>query len=62
MDETAWLVEMPDLPPRWVGFIDGKNEWTTNPNRALRFARKEDADNFKSWWCRTAISVEHRWL
>jgi hypothetical protein len=62
MDETAWLVELQDNGAKWAGFVDGKPEWTTDPNRALRFARKEDADNFKAFWCETAISSEHMWM
>ena len=63
MDETAWLVEISeDGGAKWAGFVDGKPEWTTDPNRALRFARKEDADNFKAFWCETATSTSHMWL
>ena len=58
-DEIAWLIELEG--PKWAGFVDGKPEWTTNHERALRFARKEDADNFKSFWCETATSTEHMW-
>lgn len=63
MEETAWLVEInEDGGAKWAGFVDGKPEWTTDPNRALRFARKEDADNFKAFWCATATSTSHMWL
>jgi len=61
MTETAWLVELPN-PARWVGFEKGAPIWTDDPEKALRFARKEDADNFLSWWCLTAISTEHIWI
>lgn len=62
-DEVAWLVELnEDGGAKWAGFVDGKPEWTTDPNRALRFARKEDADNFKAFWCETAISTDHMWM
>jgi len=56
----SWLIELEG--PKWAGFVDGKSEWTINPNRALRFARKEDADNFKAFWCETAKSTEHTQL
>jgi hypothetical protein len=58
-EETAWLIELEG--PKWMAIIDGEPQWTEDPNKALRFARKEDADNLKAWWCMTAISTEHRW-
>lgn len=61
-DETAWLVELQDDGAKWVGVEDKKFIWTTDPNKVIRFARKEDADSFKSVFCETAISSEHMWM
>jgi hypothetical protein len=44
-----------------MAIIDGEPQWTDDANKALRFARKEDADALKAWWCMTAISIEHIW-
>jgi hypothetical protein len=60
MEEQAWLIELEG--PKWVGIVNRKPVWTTDPNKALRFARKEDADSFKSFWCDTAMSTEHLWI
>jgi hypothetical protein len=59
MEETAWLIELEG--PKWMAIIDGEPQWTGDANKALRFARKEDADNLKAWWCMTATSTEHSW-
>ena len=57
--ETAWLIELEG--PKWMAIIDGEPQWTDDVNKALRFARKEDADNLRTWWCMTAKSTEHIW-
>lgn len=65
MEKVAWLVELSADEavdgPKWFCASNGVTSWTTDPNKALRFARKEDADNFKSFWCVTAVSTEHTW-
>jgi hypothetical protein len=58
-DETGWLIEVEG--PKWAAFIDGRPEWTSDADKALRFARKKDADDFKLFWCMTAESTEHMW-
>jgi hypothetical protein len=60
MNEIAWLIEIDG--PKWCCFVNGKSDWTADPNQALRFARKVDADNFKAYWCVTAKSTEHAWV
>lgn len=57
--EYAWLIELEG--PKWMTIIDGEPQWTDDVNKALRFARKEDADNLRAWWCMTAESTEHCW-
>ena len=57
--EAAWLIELEG--PQWMAIIDGEPQWTDDANKALRFARKEDADNLRAWWCMTAESTEHTW-
>lgn len=46
MPEIAWLIESTFYgPSRWWGFREGFDEtFTSDPNRAVRFARREDAE------------------
>lgn len=47
VDQTGWLVERNDLgSPRWLCFGPKHRDttYTTDANKALRFARKEDAE------------------
>jgi hypothetical protein len=61
-DETAWLIELPEksgpkyFQPVW------DDDWTPDVNKALRFARKEDAERYIEHvgWNR-AKAVEHMW-
>lgn len=62
-DETAWLIELRGNVPKWwsLEYRPGPN-WTQDANRALRFARKEDADAY-IWdigWTE-AFATEHMW-
>lgn len=67
-NETAWLIET-DGPTYWTG---GGEAFSNDPNKAIRFARAEDAQrvidggragsvlgNTSSRLCR---AVEHMWL
>ena len=63
MSEQAWLIELRyEGGTKWVGFQNGNGIWTSDPNLAIRFSRKEDADNFKAYWCATATSTSHMWM
>jgi hypothetical protein len=64
--ETAWLVEMKDtreavryltMRPHVAGF------WTTDADEAIRFCRKQDADDYIAFWDDEDVSraVEHAW-
>lgn len=43
-EETAWLIERHDTSPITYLYYDGFFQWTPDANKALRFARREDAD------------------
>lgn len=64
--ETAWLIEMKDtasgiryltLRPEVPGF------WTEDANLAIRFCRKQDAEDYLGFWDDDGVShaVEHMW-
>lgn len=60
--EIAWLIEMPFEVPRWW---EG-SAWTTDSRRAVRFARREDAERARREWLprvdsADAIVTEHQW-
>ena len=63
-DETAWLVEMKGSTPSWAVCFAGDydDHWTTDSTKALRFARKADAEAFIAWngWTE-AFASEHMW-
>ncbi len=64
---TGWLIERTFLGaggPLWWGYRDGMEEdWTSDPLRAVRFCRREDA-----MWAIHMLgdhmmkATEHRWL
>jgi hypothetical protein len=73
--ETAWLVELRSCGvfKGWLigGYVvDDRNRgWTIDPNKAIRFCRKEDADAYRerhgftfTSWGATHLSTEHIWL
>jgi hypothetical protein len=63
VDETGWLVELKGSEPMWWS-LDPADEpaWTKDANKALRFARKVDADTFilDAGWTE-AFASEHMW-
>lgn len=65
-DETAWLVELRGEKPLWWSVVaenDDGTEWTGDPAKALRFARKKDADDFiKDIGWTEAFASEHMWV
>lgn len=65
--ETGWLVELQSRsgPPTWWSLTDTEGEggyFTTDSLKALRFARREDAQAYIDdvGWTET-IPTEHQW-
>jgi hypothetical protein len=66
--EIGWLIETTDRDgaPQWFTLEPGTfDDWTKDASKALRFARKEDGDNFansyldgREYPCRV---TEHLW-
>lgn len=63
-DEHGWLVELRDQTPSWAVLFAGDydDHWTPDSTKALRFARKADAEAFIAWhgWTE-AFASEHSW-
>lgn len=65
--EFGWLIENGKKPGAGLSYrfinndLDGIPDWTEDPNKALRFARRADAEQFahhdEDAWC----VVEHGW-
>jgi len=63
--ERAWLIELTFSGiTSWWGFRDGISEsFTSDPNRAIRFQRREDAE-----WAIALLgghmmkAIEHAWV
>lgn len=49
MSERAWLVEWRFNGVQWLYLTGGSFNFTSDPNRALRFARREDAEAAMAW-------------
>lgn len=62
VEETGWLIEMGD-PPEYWSLLDAENQWVRDSLKALRFARKADADAYIAdiGWTEPR-AVEHMWL
>lgn len=62
--ETGWLIELKGVTPSWaiVNPNDYDEHWTTDSTRALRFARKVDAEAYIAHigWTE-AFASEHVW-
>lgn len=63
-DETGWLIELkPSVvqTPAWFQF-SCDDDWTTDAFKAVRFARKEDAEQVIAYYGWTeAFASEHMW-
>lgn len=62
-DEIGWLCELPSTAfgPSW--WCAPEHEWTKDASKALRFARKQDAENYIAEigeWT-DVIATEHMW-
>jgi hypothetical protein len=63
-DETAWLIEQDDPPVYHLVSGDHDECWTSDVNKALRFARKEDAEAYidhVGWTVPPVRAAEHMW-
>lgn len=63
-DETGWLIEKDDPPVYCLLTGDYDEHWTPEVNRALRFARREDAQAYSDhigWTSPPVRIVEHTW-
>lgn len=62
--ETGWLVELKGRTPSWSTLFVGDydDHWTDDSTKAIRFARKVDAEAFIAWhgWTE-AFASEHIW-
>ena len=65
-DEIGWLIELarPGAQPRyWCGGVDSADpdDWTTDANEAIRFARSVDAERVGNTLEQPVIATEHMW-
>ena len=62
--QYGWLAELKGANPRWAFLnpMDYDEHWTTDASKALRFARREDAQAFidHSGWT-SVFPTEHVW-
>lgn len=67
-EETGWLIEHPNTSQsvKYYTMAPGTPDfWTTDSQKALRFARREDANNYLSFYGDDELPariVEHRWM
>lgn len=63
-DQAGWLIEKDDPPVYHVVTDDHDAHWTADASKALRFARREDAQAYSDHigWTSTPVRVvEHMW-
>ena len=63
-DETGWIIENEDPPVYHTISGDHDEHWTSDVNKALRFARKEDAEAYidhVGWTVPPIRAAEHMW-
>lgn len=67
MTETGWLIEWFGHQKWWNGEGYGMQDFTSDSFRAVRFARKQDAEvvmDCTPWEFRTSLNLvvtEHQW-
>jgi hypothetical protein len=63
MRESGWLIENRDeSSPRWLAVDCGVFDWTNDSLKAIRFCRREDADQIAEVVGEDADSItEHAW-
>lgn len=59
-DELAWLVER-NSPAEYAYMDDCGIQWTSDPNKAMRFARRDDAEMFAAGSEDALRICEHMW-
>ena len=59
--ESGWLLEKMYEGSIWYVTIDQLLTWTTDPNKALRLARREDADMLATVVDDCEKVSEHQW-
>lgn len=61
--ETAWLVELKGSRPEWAMVsTDWDENWTTDSLKAIRFARRADAEAYiEHYGWTAAFASEHMW-
>ena len=61
-EETGWLVELKGTQPTWLENVFGDDTWTADASKAIRFARKRDAEHViaEVGWTE-AFASEHIW-
>jgi hypothetical protein len=62
-DNLGWLIEAACPPIYWDGH--SVDSWTDDANKAIRFARFEDAEAVRCWMVtggKLAKSVQHGWI
>lgn len=59
-DELAWLVER-GSPVEYAYMDDMGVHWTSDPNKAMRLARREDAEMFAAGSDDAVRVCEHMW-
>lgn len=60
-DQTGWLVESGGNVPRYRTMDASGIQWTDDPNKAIRFARRGDAEMFAAGDEDAWLLVEHMW-
>lgn len=63
-DQAGWLIEKDDPPVYHVVTDDHDAHWTADASKALRFARREDAQAYSDhigWTSPPVRVVEHMW-
>jgi hypothetical protein len=63
VDDVAWLIELRGSRPTWWSLhSDEEPGWLPDANKALRFARKEDAEAYiEDMGWTDAFASEHMW-
>lgn len=62
--EAGWLIEMGDPPVYHCATADHDEQWAPDAGKALRFARREDAQSYSDhvgWTSPPVRIVEHMW-
>lgn len=60
--DVAWLIERPQTPDLNATWWHPKHGWTRDANRAIRYARKQDADDAimeGRGFTRDVVATEH---